>query len=237
MGEWWRWERPWWTRTRLEQCGKTCLAAGLVAATFAIELGLSTMSPTTTPTPATSSWSIQPRPWSPGRRYPPPRGHPTGGITNNPPYPRRAGLGRRHHRRPGRSARCRSPFRCASERHERARRAAGYRPHTRGDRRRTQPACARGGGPPALPASPRGDPQPQLLGASRRVERVRGLEQHGGDPAQFAGGLGALRHRELEWLPNHDDVSRAAWPHESSTATVIRPSSCLARRHPARNPK
>jgi hypothetical protein len=39
MGERWWWERPWWTRTRLEQCGKTCLAAGLVAATFAIELG------------------------------------------------------------------------------------------------------------------------------------------------------------------------------------------------------
>jgi hypothetical protein len=73
-------------------------------------VALSTMSPATTPTPATSSWSTPPRPWSPGRRYPPPRGHPTGGITNNPPYPRRAGLGRRHHRRPGRSARCRSPF-------------------------------------------------------------------------------------------------------------------------------
>jgi hypothetical protein len=38
MGELRWWERPWWTRTRLERCGKTCLAAGLVAASLAIEL-------------------------------------------------------------------------------------------------------------------------------------------------------------------------------------------------------
>jgi hypothetical protein len=161
-------------------------------------LAPSTMSPTTTPTPATSSWSTQPRLWSPGRRYLPPRGHPTGGITNSPPCRRRAGLGRRHPRRPGRSARCRSPFRCAGERHERARRAAGYRPHTRGDRRRPPPGlCSRRRPASAASKPARSSPAStaRRVQAGRARPRPRAARRR---PRAVRWRPRALRHRELE---------------------------------------